>query len=203
MAKDNTQPDDHTNNTEHTDHTNNTDHTETAEASGAVPYEDGTEHGSVGDETTTEEAPASGTRPGGVFSAETFGLTALLLLAMTLLSGQLLEIFTNVLFIDGNPVPVEQVDQFSTQIVVRGSGRDQRAHLGTGTGALRRRYPPVGALGEYRHIHRRSAARDHCGVVLHHASRGRGTADAEFPAIGPEDARLVPRMRSMISRWRR
>jgi len=120
MAKDNTQPDDHTNNTEHTDHTNNTDHTETAEASGAVPYEDGTEHGSVGDETTTEEAPASGTRPGGVFSAETFGLTALLLLAMTLLSGQLLEIFTNVLFIDGNPVPVEQVDQFSTQIVVGG-----------------------------------------------------------------------------------
>src|SRR5699024_6441751 len=121
MAKDNTQPDDHTTNTAHTDHTNNTDHTETAEAGGAVPYEGGTEHENVEDETTTEEAPASGTRPGGVFSAETFGLTALLLLAMTLLSGQLLEIFTNVLFIDGNPVPVEHVDQFSTPID-RGGG---------------------------------------------------------------------------------
>ncbi|MFD6952594.1 MULTISPECIES: hypothetical protein [unclassified Nocardiopsis] len=79
---------------------------EGAGAEAAAPWEEG-------------EAPAE-PGPGGVLSAETFALTALALLAVTVLSGQLLQLFTTMVLIGDQPVPVDQVRQFSTQVVIGG-----------------------------------------------------------------------------------
>lgn len=104
---------------DHTDHTGATDDTGTTEPAGSVPYE-GSAEARVEDGTTTEAAPVSEPRPGGFFSAETFGLTALLLLAVTLMTGQIIEIFTNLLLIGGQAIPVEQVAQLNIQLLVGG-----------------------------------------------------------------------------------
>lgn len=105
---------------DHADHTGATDDTGATEPAGSVPYEGGAEP-HVEDSATAEAVPVSvGPRPGGFFSAETFGLTALLLLAVTIMTGQLIEIFTNLLLIGGQAIPVEQVAQLNIQLLVGG-----------------------------------------------------------------------------------
>ena len=105
---------------DHTEPTGTTNNTGATGPEGAAYNEGGTHPGNVDHGVGAETAPPPGPRPGGVFSAETFGLTALLLLAVTLLSGQLLEIFTSVLLVGGQPVPVEQVAQINLQLLVGG-----------------------------------------------------------------------------------
>ncbi|NYH50991.1 hypothetical protein HNR06_000580 [Nocardiopsis arvandica] len=65
------------------------------------------------------EAPAE-PGPGGALSAETLALTALVLLAVTVFSGQLLQLFTTMVLIGDQPVPVDQVTQFSIQVIISG-----------------------------------------------------------------------------------
>ncbi|WP_150236338.1 hypothetical protein [Nocardiopsis quinghaiensis] len=79
---------------------------EGAGAEAAAPREEG-------------ESPAE-PGPGGILSAETFALTSLVLLAVTVLSGQLFQLFTTMLLIGDQPVPSNQVAQFSTQVVISG-----------------------------------------------------------------------------------
>ncbi len=59
--------------------------------------------------------------PGGVFSAETFALTSLILLAVPIVSGQILQLLTAVLLIRDQTVAVEQVSQMSIQAAVSGA----------------------------------------------------------------------------------
>ncbi|MFD3686621.1 phage holin family protein [Nocardiopsis sp. NPDC058631] len=57
----------------------------------------------------------------GVFSTETFGIVGLVLLAVTVFSGQLLEILTSLLLVGGQPIGADQVTQISTQIMLGGA----------------------------------------------------------------------------------
>ena len=65
-------------------------------------------------------APERTDRPSGALGAETLALTALFLLAVTVLSSQLVQLFTTVVLIGGQPVPVDQVSQFSVQLLIGG-----------------------------------------------------------------------------------
>ena len=105
---------------DHAETPDTTGNTGATEPGGSVPCEGGTEPENVEDGATTEAAPASEPHPGGVFSAETFGLTTLLLLAVTILSSQLTEIFTSVLLVGGQAVAIEQVAQLNIQLLVGG-----------------------------------------------------------------------------------
>lgn len=63
----------------------------------------------------TTGTAAYGPRPGGLFGSETFSLTAVFLLALTLLSSQIVQLFSSILQIGDEPIPHEQVAQLSTQ----------------------------------------------------------------------------------------
>ncbi|MFL1379283.1 hypothetical protein [Nocardiopsis protaetiae] len=89
----------------------------------------GAEHGEPGRtdaEPTGEEAAeaaAAGGGAGGVagagggaFSAETFALVGLALLAVTILSGNLVEILTSMILVGGQPIAAEQIVQIRIQI---------------------------------------------------------------------------------------
>ncbi|GHD27204.1 hypothetical protein [Nocardiopsis kunsanensis] len=65
-------------------------------------------------------AAAYGPRPGGLLGSETFALTAVFLLALTLLSSQIVQLFSTVLQIGDQPVPHDQVAQLSNQALVGG-----------------------------------------------------------------------------------
>lgn len=73
-----------------------------------------------GEAPVSTGAAAYGPRPGGLFGAETFSLTAVFLLALTLLSSQIVQLFSTVLQIGDQPVPHEQVAQLSNQALVGG-----------------------------------------------------------------------------------
>lgn len=75
----------------------------------------------AGAEGSGEAVPAQAPdRSSGLLSAETFALTALALFAMTVFSGQLVQLFTTVTLIGDQPVPEDQVAQFSTQVLIGG-----------------------------------------------------------------------------------
>ncbi|WP_017605872.1 hypothetical protein [Nocardiopsis alkaliphila] len=81
------------------------------EHQGASPVE-GTEPG--------QEAPAE-PRPGGAFSAETFALVGLVLLAVTIMSGQLIEMLTSMILVSGQPIAPEQIGQIEIQLMIGGA----------------------------------------------------------------------------------
>lgn len=69
----------------------------------------------------TGYAPVAGEpRTGGVFSAETFALTGVFLLAVTVFSGQLIQIFGSVLLIGDEPVQAQEVAQLNSQVIISG-----------------------------------------------------------------------------------
>ena len=55
---------------------------------------------------------------GGVFSAETFALVGAALIAVTVLSGQLVELLTGMVLVGGKPIAIEQITQIRIQIGV-------------------------------------------------------------------------------------
>lgn len=59
-------------------------------------------------------------RTGGVLSAETFALTGLFLLAVTVFSGQLIQVFSSVLLIGDQPIQIQQAAQLNAQVVISG-----------------------------------------------------------------------------------
>ncbi|MGW8527132.1 hypothetical protein [Nocardiopsis sp. NPDC055824] len=67
--------------------------------------------------TAAPHAPAAS----GVFSTETLGIVGLVLLAVTLFSGQLLEILTSMLLVGGQPIGADQITQIRTQIMLGGA----------------------------------------------------------------------------------
>ncbi|GAB3718797.1 hypothetical protein [Nocardiopsis oceani] len=67
-----------------------------------------------------EAAPAE-PKPAGAFSAETLSIVAMVMLAVTVFSGQLLEILTSMILVGGQPIGPEQVAQIETQVMVGGA----------------------------------------------------------------------------------
>lgn len=94
---------------------------------------EGTPHETAeGDEHEQEEAvdvdgtePAVGARsdarPGGVFSAETFALIGLVLLGVTVMSGQLLEMLASMILVSGQPIAPEQIGHIELQLMMGGA----------------------------------------------------------------------------------
>lgn len=78
-----------------------------------------TEQG-YGEAPVSSGAVAAEPRTGGLLGAETFALSAVFLLAVTLLSSQLVQLFSSVMQIGDQPVPHEQVAQLSNQALVGG-----------------------------------------------------------------------------------
>lgn len=76
----------------------------------------GEEH-PAGEDGGAVAAPAAG----GVFSAETFALVGLALLAVTIQSGQLVELFTGMVLVGGQPIAAEQISQIRIQISAGGA----------------------------------------------------------------------------------
>lgn len=71
----------------------------------------------TGEEAADAAAAGGGAGAGGgAFSAETFALVGLALLAVTILSGNLVEILTSMILIGGQPIAVEQIAQIRIQI---------------------------------------------------------------------------------------
>lgn len=108
-----------------TDRTQGTDRTPDADdapgAESRVPFTSEEYRGAgvdAGAATPQEEGFA---KPSGPLSAETFALTALALLAVTALSSQLLQLFTTAILVGDQPVPMDQVTQLSTQIIIGGT----------------------------------------------------------------------------------
>ncbi|MGW9347851.1 hypothetical protein [Nocardiopsis flavescens] len=93
-----------------------------ARYSGAEHSEE--EHHPAEEDGTGEETGAGAvavSAAGGVLSAETFALVGLALLAVTVLSGQLVELFTGMVLVGGNPIAAEQITQIRTQIAAGGT----------------------------------------------------------------------------------
>lgn len=63
----------------------------------------------------------AGPRPGGAFSAETFALVGLVLLGVTVMSGQLIEMFTSMILLGGQPIAPQQIDQIEIQLMIGGA----------------------------------------------------------------------------------
>ena len=97
--------------------------TETAEES---PHDaaEGQDPDQAGDPNTEGAEPVAGStsdpRPGGVLSAETFGLVALVLLGVTIMSGQLLEMLTSMILVSGQPIAPEQIGHIELQLMMGG-----------------------------------------------------------------------------------
>lgn len=98
--------------------------TETAEE---TPHDaaEGQDPDQEGDPNTEGAEPVAGStsdpRPGGVLSAETFGLVALVLLGVTIMSGQLLEMLTSMILVSGQPIAPEQIGQIEIQLMIGGA----------------------------------------------------------------------------------
>ncbi|MEU0489344.1 hypothetical protein ABZ249_08945 [Nocardiopsis sp. NPDC006139] len=76
--------------------------------------------GEVSDEEGTGAAAAE-PAVGGAFSAETFALVGVALLAVTILSGQLVQILTSMILVGGEPIAAEQIAQIRIQIAAGGT----------------------------------------------------------------------------------
>ena len=68
-----------------------------------------------------EEALPAEPSPGGVLSAETFTIAGLILLGVTVMSGQLIEILTSMILVDGQPIEGGQIRQIRIQLMTGGS----------------------------------------------------------------------------------
>ncbi|MGW9554731.1 hypothetical protein ACWGSK_09520 [Nocardiopsis sp. NPDC055551] len=66
-------------------------------------------------------AATSDPRPGGAFSAETFGIIGLVLLGVTIMSGQLLEMLTSMILVSGQPIAPEQIGHIELQLMMGGA----------------------------------------------------------------------------------
>ncbi|WP_017616440.1 phage holin family protein [Nocardiopsis salina] len=73
-----------------------------------------------GEAPVSAGAVAAQPRTGGLLGSETFTLSAVFLLAVTLMSSQLVQLFSSVMQIGDQPVPHEQVAQLSNQALVGG-----------------------------------------------------------------------------------
>ncbi|WP_306367779.1 hypothetical protein [Nocardiopsis sp. CC223A] len=93
----------------------------TAVAEAPEAGHDGPEH--TGGEPSAEEGAEAAAAPagGGAFSAETFALVGLALLAVTILSGQLVQILTSMILVGGQPIAAEQIAQIRVQIAAGGT----------------------------------------------------------------------------------
>ncbi|WP_017581578.1 hypothetical protein [Nocardiopsis valliformis] len=93
-------------------------------AQGTEPAEgglDGAEHGQEYDhEHEFAVAPAE-PRTGGAFSSETLSIVGAALLAVTVLSGQLLEILTSMILVGGQAIDPNQIRQIEMQIWMGGA----------------------------------------------------------------------------------
>ena len=101
-----------------------TDHLSGGAGSGAsAPDAPGAAPGPAEPTETAESAAAAGygRATSGLFSTETFAIVGIALLAVTVLSGQLLEILTSMLLVGGQPIGPDQVTQITTQIVLGGA----------------------------------------------------------------------------------
>lgn len=74
-------------------------------------------------ESTGEEGARAAAAPagGGALSAETFALVGVALLAVTVLSGQLVELLTGMILVGGQPIAAEQIAQIRVQISAGGA----------------------------------------------------------------------------------
>ena len=99
----------------------------TAETAEGTPHEtaEGHHHGQEGavdvEDTEPAVAATSDARPGGVFSAETFAIIGLVLLGVTVMSGQLLEMLTSMILVSGQPIAPEQIGHIELQLMMGGA----------------------------------------------------------------------------------
>lgn len=84
---------------------------------------DGAEHGQGYDHEHEHEfaAPPAEPRTGGAFSSETLSIVGVVLLAVTILSGQLLEILTSMILVGGQAIDPNQIRQIEMQIWMGGA----------------------------------------------------------------------------------
>ena len=80
---------------------------------------DGTGHGQEYDHEF--EVPPAEPRTGGAFSSETLSIVSVVLLAVTVLSGQLLEILTSMILVGGQAIDPNQIRQIEMQIWMGGA----------------------------------------------------------------------------------
>jgi len=86
-----------------------------------APADEAADSTGVGTEAAAAPTGPHGPAASGVFSTETFGIVGLVLLAVTVFSGQLLEILTSMLLVGGQPIGADQITQIRTQIMLGGS----------------------------------------------------------------------------------
>lgn len=96
------------------------------ENSAETPYEaaEGQNPDQSGDPYADDAESVAGStadlRPGGVLSAETFGIVGLVLLGVTIMSGQLLEMLTSMILVSGQPIAPEQIGHIELQLMMGG-----------------------------------------------------------------------------------
>ncbi|MBR8742840.1 hypothetical protein [Nocardiopsis sp. MG754419] len=99
--------------------------TETTDASASAPAEEADPDHEGATEVDEDVEPAAGAtaepRPGGVLSAETFGIVGLVLLGVTVTSGQLLEMLTSMILVGGQAIAPEQISHIELQLMMGGS----------------------------------------------------------------------------------
>lgn len=92
----------------------------TAEAADTDTAEGGPTEEEVGHDhefEVTETEP----RPGGAFSSETLSIVGLALLAVTIFSGQLLELLTSMIMLGGQPIEGGQIRSIEAQLWMGGA----------------------------------------------------------------------------------
>ncbi|GAA1079193.1 hypothetical protein [Nocardiopsis metallicus] len=82
---------------------------------------EGAEHGQEYDHEHEFEVPPAEPRTGGAFSSETLSIVGVILLAVTVLTGQLLEILTSMILVGGQPIDPNQIRQIEMQIWLGGA----------------------------------------------------------------------------------
>ncbi len=97
-----------------------------AENPGATDAADSAEDGLADEETGHDhehefEVTEAEPRPGGAFSTETLSIVGLALLAVTIFSGQLLELLTSMIMLGGQPIDAGQVRSIEAQLWMGGA----------------------------------------------------------------------------------
>jgi hypothetical protein len=82
---------------------------------------DGAGHGQEYDHEHEFEAAPAEPRTGGAFSSETLSIVSVVLLAVTVLSGQLLEILTSMILVGGQAIDSNQIRHIEMQIWMGGA----------------------------------------------------------------------------------
>ncbi|WP_067606005.1 hypothetical protein [Nocardiopsis listeri] len=95
------------------------------EASTETPHEaaegqDPDQEGDLNDDAEPVAGSTADHRPGGALSAETFGIVGLVLLGVTIMSGQLLEMLTSMILVSGQPIAPEQIGHIELQLMMGG-----------------------------------------------------------------------------------